>query len=82
MHSNVSPVQLFWIALSNMVVVICTLGLMLPWAQVRMMQYLTQHTHVTLGSSLDEFVGTQRGPGSALGDAYSDIEGFDVGVPI
>lgn len=82
LRSNVSATQLFWIALSNMVVVICTLGLMLPWAQIRMARYLADHTGVELGGSLDDFIGTEQEKATALGDAYTDIEGFDVGLPI
>lgn len=82
MRSNISAATLLWIALSNMVVVVFTLGLMLPWAQVRMARYLAAHTGVELGSSLDEFVGQQQEATSALGDAYSDIEGIDLGLPI
>ena len=80
--SNVSAPQLFWIAISNLVVVVCTLGLMLPWAQIRIARYLADHTGVVLGSSVDDFIGTQQEEMSALGDAYSDIEGIDLGLPI
>ena len=82
LRSNVSAIQLIWIALSNMLVVILTLGLMLPWAQVRMARYLADHTSVELVSSLDDFIGTGQEKATALGDAYSDIEGIDVGLPI
>ncbi|MEN8892931.1 MAG: YjgN family protein [Planktotalea arctica] len=82
LRSNIGAGKLLWIALSNMVVVVCTLGLMLPWAQVRMTQYLADHTGVELGGSLDDFIGTQHEATTALGDAYSDIEGIDVGLPI
>jgi uncharacterized membrane protein YjgN (DUF898 family) len=82
LRSNVSATQLFWIALSNMVVVILTLGLMLPWAQVRVARYLSDHTGVELGSSLDDFIGTEQEKATVLGDAYSDIEGIDVGLSI
>lgn len=81
-RSDVNPVQYFWIALSNLFVVVLTLGLMLPWAQIRMTQYLAQHTHAQLGSSLDDFVGGQPGAGGALGDAFSDFEAIDVGLPV
>ncbi len=80
--SNVSAKSLLWIALSNMVVVICTLGLMLPWAQVRMAKYLADHTGLIPGADMDSFIGEQQEKVSALGDAYSDIEGLDVGLPI
>lgn len=81
-HSSLSPVKLMWIALSNAVVVACTLGLMLPWAKIRMARYLADHTQVHAAGSLDEFVGQESEKVSALGDAYTDIEGIDLGVAI
>lgn len=80
--SSVSALHLFWIALSNMVVVICTLFLMLPWAHIRMAKYLANNTGFIPGSSLDDFVGTQQAKTSALGDAYTDLEAIDIGLPI
>lgn len=80
--SNVTAPRLLWIAVSNLVVVVCTLFLMLPWAQVRMARYLADHTGMIPGGSLDDFVGQQQAAGSAMGDAYTDLEGIDVGLPI
>lgn len=80
--SNVTAPKLLWIAVSNLVVVLCTLFLMLPWAQVRLSKYLADHTALIPGSSLDEFVDRQQAAGSAMSDAYTDLEGIDVGSPI
>lgn len=80
--SNVSAPQLLWIALSNSLVVVATLFLMLPWAQVRMARYLAAHTGYHLGGSLDEFVGKAQDSGSAIGDAYADFEGIGAGLPL
>jgi uncharacterized membrane protein YjgN (DUF898 family) len=80
--SDVSPIQLLWIAVTNMIIVICTLGLMLPWAQIRIAKYLANHTHAVIDGSLDDFIGGEQEATTALGDAYSDLEGIDVGLPI
>lgn len=81
-HSNVSAPKMLWIAVSNMVVVICTLFLMLPWAQVRLAKYLADHTYLVPGRSMDEFIGGQMDESGAVGDAFSDLEGIDVGLPL
>ena len=65
-----------------MVVVAFTLFLMLPWAQVRMARYMASHTGYIPGGSLDDFVTQQQEAGGALGDAYTDLEAIDVGLPI
>jgi uncharacterized membrane protein YjgN (DUF898 family) len=80
--SNVSAPALLWIAVSNTVVVLGTLFLMLPWAQVRMARYLAAHTSYALGSSLDEFVTKAGQSGHSVGDAYADFEGIGAGLPM
>ncbi len=81
-YSNVHPVKLFWIALSNAVLMLISLGLLLPYAQVRMTKYLASHTALIPNGSLDNFLGSVDRQSSALGDAYTDIEAIDVGLPI
>lgn len=81
-RSTVKVGKLMWIAISNAVVIVCTLGLMLPWAQIRMQSYLASQTFVIPGSSLDDFIGEQQAAGNAIGDAYGDLEGVDFGVGI
>ena len=81
-HSDVAPLQVLWIALSNAVIVVCTLGLMLPWAQIRMARYLADHTDVQVNGSLDTFVSEVQTRAGAIGDAYTDIEGIDIGLPV
>ncbi|MFY0693013.1 MAG: DUF898 domain-containing protein [Paracoccaceae bacterium] len=81
-RSSVTAGRLMWIALSNMVVVVLTFGLMLPWAQIRMMRYLVAQTQLVPGGSLDDFVDLMQRESSALGDAYTDLEGVDLGLPI
>jgi hypothetical protein len=34
------------------------------------------------GGSVDDFVSGQQPPAGAVGDAFTDIEGFDVGLPL
>ncbi|WP_298361448.1 YjgN family protein [uncultured Litoreibacter sp.] len=81
-RSTVRPLKLVWIALSNAVAVIFTLGLMLPWAHVRMQKYLASQTFLIPGGSLDDFIGQQVEEGMSVADAFSDIEGIDFGIPL
>ena len=81
-RSTVRPLKLVWIALSNAVAVIFTLGLMLPWAHVRMQKYLASQTFLIPGGSLDDFIGQQIEEGMSVADAFSDIEGIDFGIPL
>jgi uncharacterized membrane protein YjgN (DUF898 family) len=80
--STVSAPMLLWIAVSNMVVVVASLFLMLPWAQIRMARYLAAHTGYHLGGPLDDFVASQQSAGHAVGDAFADFEGIGAGLPL
>ncbi|MEM6406947.1 MAG: DUF898 family protein [Pseudomonadota bacterium] len=81
-RSTINPLRLFWIAFSNAVVAICTLGLMLPWAHVRMHRYMAEQTYFIPGSSLDAFLNDQEAQGMSVADAYTDMEGVDFGLPL
>ncbi|WP_170430724.1 YjgN family protein [Ruegeria arenilitoris] len=81
-YSDVSALRLLWISVSNAVVVAMTLGLMLPWAHVRRVRYLANHTLFIPAGPLDDFVGDISAQVSAIGDAYGDIEGFDIGIAV
>ncbi|WP_170326137.1 YjgN family protein [Ruegeria arenilitoris] len=81
-YSDVNALRMLWISLSNAVVVAMTLGLMLPWAHVRRVRYLANHTTFIPAGPLDDFVGDVSAQVSAIGDAYGDIEGFDIGIAV
>lgn len=76
--STISPFGLVAIAVTNALAVMFSFGLMLPWARVRMARYLAHNTYITTNGGLDAFVGAQEEQVSALGDAFTDIEGIDV----
>ncbi|AUH33840.1 YjgN family protein [Paracoccus tegillarcae] len=80
--STVSPMQLMWIALSNAVVTVLTLALMYPWARIRMARYMAASTKMIAAGPLDDFIGREESRVTAIGDAYTDIEGIDLGLAI
>ncbi|MCC5955790.1 MAG: DUF898 domain-containing protein [Natronohydrobacter sp.] len=82
LHSSVSVPRYVWIALTNALAIIFTLGLMLPWAKVRMARYLADQTQVIVNGDLDDFIGDIIPEGGAFGDAYTDLEAIDVGLPV
>ncbi|WP_255356660.1 YjgN family protein [Thioclava sp. SK-1] len=81
-RSTVRPFVLMTLAVSNALAIICSLGFATPWAHIRMARYLADNTIILAAGTMDEFVDTQEGAGSAIGDAYTDIEGIDLGVAI
>ncbi|EFO30627.1 transmembrane protein [Roseibium sp. TrichSKD4] len=81
-HSTISAGSLLAITLTNLVMVVFTLGLLLPFAQIRMHRYLAENTFVEPHGSIDAFAGEIIADSGAIGDAYSDIEGVDLGIAI
>lgn len=79
-RSTVTPGAMLWLAVSNALVVASTLGLMLPWAQIRAQRYLAANSTFLINGSLEEFTGEIQDPTNAIGDALGDIEGVELGL--
>ncbi len=79
-HSTISPTKLILIIMTNVLVIIFSAGLLIPWARVRVMKYLCEHTWVEPNGSLDEFVADLQESTTAVGDAFMDIESVEVGI--
>jgi len=79
-HINFSSNQrmrdLLWIYLSNMLVLIITLGLATPWAQIRLARYRMEHIAIAGETDWDKFVGEKKEATRALGEEIADM--FDV----
>jgi uncharacterized membrane protein YjgN (DUF898 family) len=79
-HINFSSNQrmrdLLWIYLSNMLVLIITLGLATPWAQIRLARYRMEHIAISGETDWDKFVGEKKEATRALGEEIADM--FDV----
>lgn len=78
--SSLSVRTMCWLYLSNVVAIICTVGLAVPWAQIRLARYRAECTQAILGSDWREFVAAERQQASALGEEIG--EAFDVGVDL
>jgi uncharacterized membrane protein YjgN (DUF898 family) len=80
-HGFVSD-QRFWglckVILLNWLLMMLTLGLYWPWAQVRLAAYRTSHTAVLAGN-LDGFIAGATYEQGAVGEEVADIFDFDIG---
>ncbi|RDL52825.1 Inner membrane protein YjgN [Ensifer sp. M14] len=77
--SDLSRGRYAWIAITNLIVTIVTLGLMRPWAAVRMTRYVNDHTGVHFEGNVGEMFDKIAQEGSAVGSEFMDFEGFDFG---
>jgi uncharacterized membrane protein YjgN (DUF898 family) len=79
MSSQIHRGRYMWIAVSNLVATLFTLGLLRPWAAIRMATYMASVTALDATSSLEEYFGALQQEGAAVGAEYMDVEGFDLG---
>ena len=70
--------DMIWIYATNLVAIICTIGLAVPWAMVRLARYRAQHFTLLAEGSLDEFVAEAGGKASATGAEL--VDALDVGL--
>lgn len=78
-ESKMGPFRMVWIVLSNLVAIIFTLGLMIPWARVRVARYRASKTALLAGGSLDQYTSTVS-QDSAIGEEVA--QAFDLDIPI
>ncbi len=80
--SELNPVKLTWINVSNLLATIFTLGLFIPWAKVRVARYLAACTTISSPDTLDGFVGDSRDSSTAFGEEVGEAFDFDMGIGI
>ena len=71
-----------FIAITNVIVVLLTLGFMSPWAKVRMARYLASQTTVSVQGNLDEYTSSVKSSSGVVGSEFMDMEGVDVGLGV
>lgn len=77
--SDIPRLRYAWIAASNILVTVLTLGLMRPWAAVRMARFTNEHTGIRINGDPGEVMSQIEASGSAISAEYVDMEGFDFG---
>lgn len=80
LRADVPFLHMFWIILSNTVLVLISFGLMKAWAYIRVQRFLFAHTALEVQASLDDFVARQEAQQSALAEEFADV--FDIDVPL
>jgi len=77
-RSNLSGLALGWIMVSNLVLVVISLGLLHPWAQVRRYRYLAETVEIRPISEMQGFVDRQLKAGGSVGDAVGEAGGLEI----
>ncbi len=72
--------QMIWIFSSNTLAILLSLGLLIPWAQVRLAQYRAQCLSLTTTTSLDQFTAAEQQEISALGEQMGEVFDMDISI--
>jgi uncharacterized membrane protein YjgN (DUF898 family) len=77
---NMSPFVLIWISLSNLVLVVLTLGLLIPWAMVRLARFQLESVRLLPASDLQEFAAAEPETVGAVGEEAATAFDFDISL--
>lgn len=83
LHRFVSeiPIPLYIrVVLSNWLLIAASLGIFIPWAQVRMARLRTAHLKLMADGQLDAFIAGEQRDVSALGEGASDMFAVDLAI--
>ncbi len=76
--SNQHPLELIKLYVTNALGVIVSLGLLTPWAQIRLARYRAEHLKLIAVGPIEAGNYEMAGNPSALGDAATDLGDFDL----
>lgn len=72
--------DMIWIQLTNLLAIIFSLGLAIPWVMIRMARYRASKTSIIApAGGLEHFTAGVAEKDSALGDAAADVFDMDIG---
>lgn len=80
LSSDLDPLWMAWLYFSNTTGIILTLGLFIPWAQVRMAQYRASRLWLQAEADLDRFVAVERENTSAIGEEIGEVFDVEIGI--
>ena len=78
-ESSLRARDLGWLYLSNTIAIMLSLGLLIPWAQIRMARYKAQKTQL-LAKDLSAINRIEQDDPSAFGDELGEFFDFDFGL--
>jgi uncharacterized membrane protein YjgN (DUF898 family) len=81
-RSSLRARDVLWLYASNIVAILCTLGLAVPWARIRLAKYRAEHFELLVTGSIDQFVADQeRQHGARSSELVDALDlGMDIGL--
>lgn len=78
--SKLKTRRMFWIYLSNFVAVLLTVGLLIPWAKIRIARYRLENLALETEGSLDSFIAGEQERVKATGEEFAEVFDVDLGL--
>ena len=78
--STLTVGKLCWIYFSNIVVIMFSFGLMIPWAMIRTTRYRISCLSVYIVGNPDEFIAAETKRAEAIGEEIGDMFDMDIGL--
>jgi len=78
--SDLSTWGVLKVYLINILGIIFTLGLFIPWAKVNIARYMADHVYLIPNGDLDRFVADQQSAVAAVGEEIGEMFDLDIGL--
>jgi uncharacterized membrane protein YjgN (DUF898 family) len=78
--SRMRVLDVFFLYLTNIIAVLCTLGLLIPWAKVRLTRYQIGKTSLMSPEGTEGFTGSPGASASAVGEELADFFDLDLAI--
>ena len=78
--SNVSPIRLAWIKVTNAILIMASLGFLYPYTVIREYIYMTSVTEYKIIGDIEAFIDRERYKQSAYGDEFSEFNDIELSI--
>ncbi|MFQ6024283.1 MAG: YjgN family protein [Acidiferrobacterales bacterium] len=79
-RSTLETFRMAWLYLSNGIAIVLSIGLLIPWAQVRMTRYRLENLQLLAVGDLDGFIASEQQRVASAGEEISEFFDIDIGL--
>lgn len=80
LRSSLRTRTMFWIYLGNVAAVVLSLGLLIPWAKIRLARYRFENLALESSGALDQYLAGLQQDAKAAGEELADVLDVDLGL--
>jgi len=72
--------KMTWIYFTNMLLIMFSIGLLVPWARIRILRYRIENLTLVASGSLDQVVQQEQQYVNAMGEEIGEVFDVDIGL--